>query len=44
MIAAAVTVVKLETSVITGAEGVMLVADNETFVAGSGAALAVAIG
>ena len=44
MIAAAVTVVKLETSVVTGAEGVTLVVDDKTFIAGSGAALTVAIG
>ena len=43
MIAAAVAVVKLEMSVITGAEGVTLVADDEIFMAGSGAALAVTI-
>ncbi len=44
VIVAVVAVVKLEMSVITGAEGVTLVADDETFMAGSGAALAVAIG
>ncbi len=44
MIAAAVAVVEPKTSVVTGAEGVTLVADDETFMASSGAALAITIG
>ncbi len=39
-----VAVVELEMAVVTGAKGVTLVADEDTFVARSGAALMVAIG
>ena len=43
VIAAAFAVVKLKTSVITGADGVTLVIDDKTFMASPGAALAVII-
>ncbi len=43
-IAAAFTVIELETSVFTGVDGVILVAEDETFMTSPGAALAVIIG
>ena len=42
-IAAAFAVIKLETSIVTGADGVTLVAEDEIFMASPGVALTVVI-